>query len=80
VAGGQSLVPLMKLRFASPRALVDPNRLGRLDFLGEEDGMMVSANASERAVSEGTTYVFCGSGCRARFEADPVRYLALGKT
>jgi len=38
LAGGQSLIPLMKLRFASPRALVDINRIGGLDELAEEDG------------------------------------------
>ena len=38
LAGGQSLLPLMKLRFASPRALVDINRVAGLDRLAEEDG------------------------------------------
>jgi aerobic carbon-monoxide dehydrogenase medium subunit len=38
LAGGQSLIPLMKLRFAAPAALVDINRLPGLDRLAEEDG------------------------------------------
>jgi carbon-monoxide dehydrogenase medium subunit len=38
LAGGQSLIPLMKLRFASPRALVDVNRVPGLGGLAEEDG------------------------------------------
>jgi carbon-monoxide dehydrogenase medium subunit len=38
LAGGQSLIPLMKLRFASPRILVDINRLPGLGGLAEEDG------------------------------------------
>ena len=38
LAGGQSLIPLMKLRFASPRALVDINRIDGLDTLAEEGG------------------------------------------
>jgi aerobic carbon-monoxide dehydrogenase medium subunit len=38
LAGGQSLIPLMKLRFASPRALVDINRIPGLDGLSEEGG------------------------------------------
>jgi aerobic carbon-monoxide dehydrogenase medium subunit len=38
LAGGQSLIPLMKLRFASPRALVDVNGISGLDGLTEEDG------------------------------------------
>jgi len=32
LAGGQSLVPLMKLRFASPELLVDINNIGGLDY------------------------------------------------
>jgi len=38
LAGGQSLIPLMKLRFASPRLLVDINRVPGLDGLAEEEG------------------------------------------
>ena len=40
LAGGQSLIPLMKLRFATPRALVDINRIGGLDGLAEEGGQL----------------------------------------
>jgi len=40
LAGGQSLIPLMKLRFASPRALVDINRIQGLDQLYEDDGFL----------------------------------------
>jgi carbon-monoxide dehydrogenase medium subunit len=38
LAGGQSLIPLMKLRFAVPGALVDINRVEGLDGLSEVDG------------------------------------------
>ena len=38
LAGGQSLIPLMKLRFAAPRAVVDINRLPGLDTLAAGDG------------------------------------------
>jgi aerobic carbon-monoxide dehydrogenase medium subunit len=38
LAGGQSLIPLMKLRFAAPRVVVDINRLPGLDSLAEGDG------------------------------------------
>jgi carbon-monoxide dehydrogenase medium subunit len=38
LAGGQSLIPLMKLRFAAPQALVDINRIPGLDAAGEEGG------------------------------------------
>jgi carbon-monoxide dehydrogenase medium subunit len=38
LAGGQSLIPLMKLRFAAPAALVDINRIPGLDRIEEHDG------------------------------------------
>jgi aerobic carbon-monoxide dehydrogenase medium subunit len=38
LAGGQSLIPMMKLRFAFPETLVDINRVPGLDFLEEADG------------------------------------------
>jgi aerobic carbon-monoxide dehydrogenase medium subunit len=40
LAGGQSLIPLMKLRFASPRALVDINGVSELDHLEEQGGSL----------------------------------------
>lgn len=40
LAGGQSLIPLMKLRFAAPRALVDINGVPGLDRLGEDGGAL----------------------------------------
>jgi aerobic carbon-monoxide dehydrogenase medium subunit len=40
LAGGQSLIPLMKLRFASPAHLVDINRVPGLDGLSEADGWL----------------------------------------
>lgn len=38
LAGGQSLIPLMKLRFASPAHLVDVNRIAGLATVAEKDG------------------------------------------
>jgi aerobic carbon-monoxide dehydrogenase medium subunit len=38
LAGGQSLIPMMKLRFAFPEMLVDVNRVPGLDSLEESDG------------------------------------------
>jgi carbon-monoxide dehydrogenase medium subunit len=40
LAGGQSLVPMMKLRFANPPALLDINRLPGLDTIGESNGQL----------------------------------------
>jgi xanthine dehydrogenase accessory factor len=42
-------------------------------------GMTVTvAGTKETAVHEGITYRFCSAGCRARFQAEPVRYASLG--
>ena len=41
LAGGQSLIPLLKLRFAAPRALVDINRIAGFDYLAEEEGVLL---------------------------------------
>jgi len=38
LAGGQSLIPMMKLRFANPETLVDINRLPGLDYIEHADG------------------------------------------
>lgn len=38
LAGGQSLIPLMKLRFANPAHLVDLNFIPGLSFIDESDG------------------------------------------
>ena len=40
LAGGQSLIPLLKLRFASPEVLVDINRIAGLDTLAEDGGAL----------------------------------------
>jgi aerobic carbon-monoxide dehydrogenase medium subunit len=40
LAGGQSLIPMMKLRFAVPSALVDINRVAGLDEIAEENGTL----------------------------------------
>src|SRR5262245_467053 len=38
-------------------------------------GMTVSRKSPFRSEWEGTTYYFCGAGCKARFDTDPARYL-----
>ena len=38
LAGGQSLLPMMKLRFASPAMLIDINRIGGLDAIERRNG------------------------------------------
>jgi carbon-monoxide dehydrogenase medium subunit len=43
LAGGMSLIPVMKLRFAAPRALVDINRVDGLDHLSVNGGITIGA-------------------------------------
>jgi aerobic carbon-monoxide dehydrogenase medium subunit len=43
LAGGMSLIPVMKLRFAAPRALVDINRVEGLDRLSVNGGITIGA-------------------------------------
>jgi aerobic carbon-monoxide dehydrogenase medium subunit len=40
LAGGQSLIPLMKLRFAAPGMLIDISRISGLDTLAEDGGSL----------------------------------------
>jgi carbon-monoxide dehydrogenase medium subunit len=40
LAGGQSLIPMMKLRFAFPEMLVDVNRVPGLDYIDDSDGQL----------------------------------------
>ena len=58
LAGGQSLIPLLKLRFASPEVLVDINRIAGLDTLAEDGG-----GRSGSARSCGTRRVSARSSC-----------------
>jgi aerobic carbon-monoxide dehydrogenase medium subunit len=47
LAGGQSLVPLMKFRFATPRYLVDINGVSSLDYI-RQDGNFLSIGTITR--------------------------------
>src|SRR5499433_275752 len=38
LSGGQSLIPMMKLRLVSPEYIVDINRIPDLDYISESDG------------------------------------------
>jgi aerobic carbon-monoxide dehydrogenase medium subunit len=41
LAGGHSLIPLMKLRLSTPSFLVDIGRINNLNYIREEDGQIV---------------------------------------
>ncbi len=80
LAGGQSLIPLMKLRLATPRHLVDINGIPGLAHVRESDGVLrVGALARESDLEESalvrTRYPLLHDTCRVI--ADPlVRNLA----
>jgi carbon-monoxide dehydrogenase medium subunit len=51
LSGGQSLLPLLKLRFAAPAHLVDIGRIPGLDYVKEEGGVLkIGALARESAL------------------------------
>jgi carbon-monoxide dehydrogenase medium subunit len=51
LSGGQSLLPLLKLRFAQPAHLVDIGRIPGLDYIKEEGGVLkIGALAREAAL------------------------------
>lgn len=75
LAGGQSLIPLLKLRLASPAHLVDVNRIEGLDFLEETDGVlrigpMFRHKAAERSPLLASKYPVIAEA--ARQVADPI--------
>jgi carbon-monoxide dehydrogenase medium subunit len=75
LAGGQSLIPLMKLRFAAPRVVVDINRLPGFDTLAEEDGglrigALVRHKACERSELLGGRWGTLGAA--APLISDPI--------
>jgi carbon-monoxide dehydrogenase medium subunit len=80
LSGGQSLIPLMKLRLASPRHLVDINGLPGLAYVREADGFLrVGALTRESDLEEAEVvrhrYPLLHDTCRV--VADPlVRNLA----
>lgn len=48
LSGGQSLIPMMKLRLVSPEYIVDINRIPGLDYISESDGhLQIGALARE---------------------------------
>jgi carbon-monoxide dehydrogenase medium subunit len=53
IAGGHSLLPMMKLRLATPEHLIDINDLHELDYIREEDGEVhIGALTRHRALLE----------------------------
>jgi aerobic-type carbon monoxide dehydrogenase small subunit (CoxS/CutS family) len=80
LSGGQSLIPMMKLRLASPAHVVDINRIPGLAYVRETDGVLAIgalARESDLEAAEAvrTRYPILADTCRV--VADPlVRNLA----
>lgn len=56
LSGGQSLIPLLKLRFAAPAMLIDLNRVPGLEGMDERDGTLhLGALTRHAAVAEHAT-------------------------
>ncbi len=54
LAGGHSLLPLMKLRLAAPRYVVDIGRIRQLDYIREENGRIAIGALTTHATIEGS--------------------------
>jgi aerobic carbon-monoxide dehydrogenase medium subunit len=53
LSGGQSLIPMLKLRLAAPTVLVDINRIPGLDYVEERDGALhIGALARESELEQ----------------------------
>jgi carbon-monoxide dehydrogenase medium subunit len=72
LAGGHSLIPLMKLRLAEPAYLIDINRIGGLAYIKEEEGELRIGALTREADLDASALV------RARYPllADTARVIA----
>jgi carbon-monoxide dehydrogenase medium subunit len=57
LSGGQSLIPMMKLRLARPAYLIDINRIAGLSYIKEEDGHLKIGGLTREAELEDSPIV-----------------------
>jgi carbon-monoxide dehydrogenase medium subunit len=57
LAGGQSLIPLMRFRLASPALLIDIHHFGELDYVREEDGWLKIGALTREATLERSSLI-----------------------
>jgi carbon-monoxide dehydrogenase medium subunit len=57
LAGGQSLIPLMKLRMASPKRLIDLNRVNGLSYIKEADGFLTIGALTRESEIDGSELI-----------------------
>jgi carbon-monoxide dehydrogenase medium subunit len=75
LSGGQSLIPMMRLRIVSPQHIVDINRIPGLDYINESDGhLTIGALAREHQLetSEVVSKKLPILADTAKFIADPL--------
>jgi carbon-monoxide dehydrogenase medium subunit len=60
LAGGQSLMPILNMRLATPRRLIDLNRVGELAYIRAHDGgVAIGAMTRQRAVEKSALVARC---------------------
>ena len=60
LAGGQSLVPLMNMRLASPQVIIDINKITALDYIEEHDGYLcLGALTRHRSIERSPLVATC---------------------
>src|SRR5215475_8440506 len=57
LSGGQSLIPMMKLRLARPAYLIDINRIAGLSYIKEEDGHLKIGGLTREAELENSPLI-----------------------
>lgn len=57
LAGGQSLIPMMRFRLAEPAVIVDVNRLGELTRLEETEGRLIVGALVRHSTIESTGWI-----------------------
>jgi len=57
LAGGQSLIPMMRFRLAAPAILIDINRLANLEYIREEGGWLKIGALTREAMIDGSSLV-----------------------
>ncbi len=57
LSGGQSLIPMMKLRLARPAYLIDINRIAGLSYIKEEDGHLKIGGLTREADLESSPLI-----------------------
>ncbi|WP_017729039.1 FAD binding domain-containing protein [Halalkalibacterium ligniniphilum] len=62
IAGGQSLVPIMNMRLATPKCLIDINGIKELDYIKREDDVLKIGTLTRQSVVETSEEVkkYCG--------------------